>query len=198
MKKIVLWALVLLVCMMLGSAFAGVKYRWYIVKGKDGVCRVIQADEKTPATIAGPFKTRTSAEEAKAEACSGKWFIIKGKDGVCKIIQAADKTAATIAGPFKTRENAEKAKAEACLGKWFVIKGKDGVCKVIVAAGKTAATIAGPFKTKENAVQAKTRLCGGEAKPSKKKAKGKKAKSGRSELEKMLLKLVDEFFKQKK
>ena len=54
------------------STLAGEKYRWYIIKGKDGVCKVIQADTKTPATIAGPYKTKENAEAAKGEKCKAK------------------------------------------------------------------------------------------------------------------------------
>ncbi len=68
---------VTIVTIMLALSFASIgfpaeKYRWYIIKGKDGVCKVIQADKKTPATIAGPYKTRENALEAKKEKCKGK------------------------------------------------------------------------------------------------------------------------------
>jgi hypothetical protein len=43
---------------------------WFIIKDKNGVCKVIQAKEKTPATIAGPYKTKTNAEKAKDKACA--------------------------------------------------------------------------------------------------------------------------------
>lgn len=51
---------------------AGEKFRWYIIRGKDKVCRVIEADKRTPATIAGPYKTRENALAAKAEHCGDK------------------------------------------------------------------------------------------------------------------------------
>jgi hypothetical protein len=59
-------------CFAYGFAFAGEQYRWYIIKGKDGVCRVIEADKRTPASIAGPFKTRENAEAAKEDRCNRK------------------------------------------------------------------------------------------------------------------------------
>ena len=43
---------------------------WFIIKDKNGVCKVIQAKEKTPATIAGPYKTKDNAEKAKDKACA--------------------------------------------------------------------------------------------------------------------------------
>ena len=43
---------------------------WFIIKDKNDVCKVIQAKEKTPATIAGPYKTKGNAEKAKDKACA--------------------------------------------------------------------------------------------------------------------------------
>jgi len=43
---------------------------WFIIKDKNGVCKVIQAKDKTPATIAGPYKTKDNAEKAKDKACA--------------------------------------------------------------------------------------------------------------------------------
>ena len=51
---------------------AGEEYKWYIIQGKDGVCKVIHADKKTPASIAGPYKTRENALAAKEEKCGTK------------------------------------------------------------------------------------------------------------------------------
>lgn len=42
---------------------------WVVIKDKNGVCKVIEAKEKTPATIAGPFKSKEDAEKAKAKEC---------------------------------------------------------------------------------------------------------------------------------
>ncbi len=42
---------------------------WVVIKDKKGVCKVIEAKEKTPATIAGPFKSKEDAEKAKAKEC---------------------------------------------------------------------------------------------------------------------------------
>jgi hypothetical protein len=53
----------------------------FIIKGKNGVCKVIQAKEKTPATIGGPYKTKNNAEKAKDKACAKagkmKWTTIE-------------------------------------------------------------------------------------------------------------------------
>lgn len=43
---------------------------WFIIKDKNGVCKVIQAKDKTPATIAGPYKSKDNAEKAKDKACA--------------------------------------------------------------------------------------------------------------------------------
>jgi hypothetical protein len=44
---------------------------WVVIKDKKGVCKVIEAKEKTPATIdgGGPFKTKQEAEKAKDKLC---------------------------------------------------------------------------------------------------------------------------------
>jgi hypothetical protein len=42
---------------------------WFLTKDKSGVCRVIQAEKKTPTAIGGPYKTKEIAEKAKAEKC---------------------------------------------------------------------------------------------------------------------------------
>jgi hypothetical protein len=59
---------VILFCLMSGIALAQ-KTQWFVIKDKNGVCKVIEAKEKTPATIAGPFKTREEAEKRKAKDC---------------------------------------------------------------------------------------------------------------------------------
>ncbi len=42
---------------------------YVVLKDKNGVCRVIESEHKTPKTIAGPFKTKDEAENAKAKEC---------------------------------------------------------------------------------------------------------------------------------
>lgn len=55
---------------MLGSVAAlAAEKSWFVVKDSKGVCKVIQAKEKTPKTIAGPFGTKADAQKAKAESC---------------------------------------------------------------------------------------------------------------------------------
>jgi hypothetical protein len=54
---------VILFSLMSGVALAEKKY-WFVVKDKDGTCRVIEAG-----TIAGPFKTMEAAEKRKARDC---------------------------------------------------------------------------------------------------------------------------------
>jgi hypothetical protein len=45
---------------------------YVVIKDKNGDCRVIKAQEKTPKTIAGPFKTHEEAQKAKEKECSKK------------------------------------------------------------------------------------------------------------------------------
>ena len=42
---------------------------YVVIKDKKGVCKVIKAKEKTPETIAGPFKTKAEAKKAKEKEC---------------------------------------------------------------------------------------------------------------------------------
>ena len=66
-KSAVLFVLIFF-SLMSGVALAQ-KTHWFVVKDVNGVCRVIEAKEKTPATIAGPFKTMEQAEKRKAKVC---------------------------------------------------------------------------------------------------------------------------------
>ena len=60
--------LVLVFSLVTALAFAAGE-TWVVIKDKNGVCKVIEAKEKTPATIAGPFKTKAEAEKAKDKEC---------------------------------------------------------------------------------------------------------------------------------
>ena len=71
MKKLVAILLTMIFCMTGSLALAGAK-KWYLIKGKDGVCKVIQAEKKTPAAIGGPYKNKANAEKAKAKKCPAK------------------------------------------------------------------------------------------------------------------------------
>jgi hypothetical protein len=73
MKQIAVFVVILIwcICGLCGNAKAK-KWRWYIVKTKDGVCRVIEADAKTPQTIGGPYKTEQNAYQAKSEVCAAR------------------------------------------------------------------------------------------------------------------------------
>ncbi|MFA6223986.1 MAG: hypothetical protein WC647_16915 [Desulfomonilaceae bacterium] len=53
------------------SSFAADK-KWFVVKDTKGVCKVIQAKEKTPKSIAGPFDKKDDAEKSKKELCPKK------------------------------------------------------------------------------------------------------------------------------
>ncbi|MFH0958404.1 MAG: hypothetical protein V1897_06840 [Pseudomonadota bacterium] len=43
---------------------------YVVIKDKKGVCKIIKAQEKTPKTIAGPFKTKEEAQKAKEKECA--------------------------------------------------------------------------------------------------------------------------------
>jgi hypothetical protein len=89
--------------------------KWFVIKDVNDVCKVIEAKDKTPKTIGGPYKTEAEAEKAKAKLCpSAKWFIIKDKNDVCRVIEAEDKTPKTIGGPYKSEAEADKAKEKLC------------------------------------------------------------------------------------
>jgi hypothetical protein len=61
---------ILVVVFSLTAVFAFAADPWFILKDKNGVCKIIQAADKTPATIAGPFKTKEAAEKVKDKACA--------------------------------------------------------------------------------------------------------------------------------
>ncbi len=42
---------------------------YFVIKDGNGVCKVIKAQEKTSATIAGPFKTQAEAKNAMGKEC---------------------------------------------------------------------------------------------------------------------------------
>ncbi len=89
--------------------------KWFIIKDAKDVCKVIEAKERTPKTIGGPYKTKEEAEKAKDKLCSkNAWFVIKDVNNVCKVIEADEKTPKTIGGPYKTKQEAEKAKEQLC------------------------------------------------------------------------------------
>ncbi len=54
---------VILLSLMTGVALAEKKH-WFVVKDRDGVCKVIEAE-----SVAGPFKTMRQAEKRKAKVC---------------------------------------------------------------------------------------------------------------------------------
>lgn len=63
LKKSSVLCVVILFSLMSGVALAEKKH-WFVVKDKNGECRVIEAE-----TIAGPFKTMEQAERGKAKDC---------------------------------------------------------------------------------------------------------------------------------
>jgi hypothetical protein len=89
--------------------------KWFVIKDVNDVCKVIEAKDKTPKTIGGPYKTEAEAEKAKEKLCpKSAWFVIKDVNNVCRVIEAEAKTPKTIGGPYKTKDEAEKAKEKLC------------------------------------------------------------------------------------
>ena len=98
------------------AAFAA-EEAYFVIKDKNGVCKVIQAKDKTPATVAGPFKTKEEAEKAIGKACPQSAYeklknkateeLVKAKSEVEKLKEKA--------GPAmeKAKDAAEKLKGKA-------------------------------------------------------------------------------------
>lgn len=70
-NKAVVFFVVAIFFMMSGLSLAAAK-KWVVIKDAKGVCKVIQAKDKTPKTIAGPFATKAEATKAKASKCPAK------------------------------------------------------------------------------------------------------------------------------
>ena len=66
-RTIIAIMMALLLIMATVSAYAAESY--VVIKDKNGVCKVIKAVEKTPKTIAGPFKSKEEAMKAKEREC---------------------------------------------------------------------------------------------------------------------------------
>ena len=68
-------AVVIAILWLSGTVAMAADIKFFITKGKNGICRVIKAVEKTPKTIAGPFDSKETAQAEKLKLCgdtSGK------------------------------------------------------------------------------------------------------------------------------
>jgi hypothetical protein len=105
MKTIV--AIGIMVIFAMTAAFASAaEGGWFVIKDKKGACKVIQAKDKTPGTLAGPFKTAKDAKIARGKACERSnlfWYKPKVKEV---------KPKAKNAKPKKTPEVKPEAKPE--------------------------------------------------------------------------------------
>jgi len=82
---------------------------WFIIKDKNDVCKVIQAKEKTPATIAGPYETQKKADEAKGKECAkANKEDKKLRDAKIKADKEAQAKAEEEAKKLKDAKDAEK------------------------------------------------------------------------------------------
>ena len=68
LKVLVALAVMLAFTVVSVSAFAADK-KYFVIKDTKGVCKVIQAKEKTPASISGPFDKKQNAEKSKNDLC---------------------------------------------------------------------------------------------------------------------------------
>ncbi|MBI5249140.1 MAG: hypothetical protein HY912_06570 [Desulfomonile tiedjei] len=71
LKKAVLLLITITFLLVSSLGFAAEK-KYYVTKDKNGVCKVIQAKDKTPTTIAGPFDSKADADKEKAVKCPKK------------------------------------------------------------------------------------------------------------------------------
>ncbi len=71
LKVLVAFAVMLAFTVVSVSAFAADK-KYFVIKDTKGVCKVIQAKEKTPASISGPFDKKQDAEKSKNDLCPKK------------------------------------------------------------------------------------------------------------------------------
>ncbi len=98
------------------AAFAAVD-SYFVIKDKNGVCKVIEAKDKTPTTMAGPFKTKEEAEKAREKACPQSAYE-KLKNKAAEELEKAKSEAEKLkekAGPSieKAKDAAEKLKEKA-------------------------------------------------------------------------------------
>ncbi|MGC8602071.1 MAG: hypothetical protein ACP5VS_00110 [Desulfomonilaceae bacterium] len=66
-RLIVLFLAIIFVLTTVVAFAAGDNY--FVIKDKNGVCKIIKATEKTPETIAGPFSVKKEAIKAKRKEC---------------------------------------------------------------------------------------------------------------------------------
>jgi hypothetical protein len=109
-KRLVVLLLVVVFALTVTVLTASANY--VVIKDKNGVCKVIEAKEKTPATIAGPFKTKEEAEKAKDKQCpKGEGSAAdKIKEKVKEKVEGAKSSAETIKDKIKEAIPADKKK----------------------------------------------------------------------------------------
>jgi hypothetical protein len=68
LKKTLIFCMTALFLLVSAMALAADK-SWFVIKDSKGTCKVLQAKERTPKTIAGPFASKAEATKAKEESC---------------------------------------------------------------------------------------------------------------------------------
>jgi hypothetical protein len=68
MKRLAVLTMVFVFLLTASLALAAAE-KFFVIKDKNGVCKVISAKEKTPKTIAGPFSSKAQAQAAKEKKC---------------------------------------------------------------------------------------------------------------------------------
>ena len=70
LKRLTVFLLALVFCLVSALSFAAAEKQWVVVKDSKGKCSVRSTTKgKTPKTIEGPFATKDEAQKAKAKAC---------------------------------------------------------------------------------------------------------------------------------
>lgn len=67
-KTVLIFCVTALFLLVSAMALAADK-SWYVIKDSKGTCKVLQAKERTPKTVAGPFASKAEATKAKEESC---------------------------------------------------------------------------------------------------------------------------------
>jgi len=105
-QRLVAWFAVLVFALM-GALTLAAAESYVVIKDKNGVCKVISSDHKTPKTIAGPFKTKEEAQKAKAEECAKAAI-----PGVEPVKEKAKEKVEGAKSSVETRKEKAKEKAE--------------------------------------------------------------------------------------
>jgi cell division protein FtsN len=103
------WVLLLTVAFALTITVSLASADYVVIKDKNGRCSVRESDHKTPKTIAGPFKTKEEAQNAKEKECATAGTTKEKEPGVLDKAKQEAKEKADKAKQ-EAKEKADKAK----------------------------------------------------------------------------------------